>query len=66
MNQMANRIAAPDAATDPRIDPPIRSFLAELNKDRSPFWELPQPQPQEILTALQTQTAGGPVRRHYG
>ncbi|MGK9171576.1 alpha/beta hydrolase [Inquilinus limosus] len=48
--------AAPDAATDPRIDPRIRSFLAEINKDSSPFWELPQPKPQEILTALQNQT----------
>ena len=46
----------PDAATDPRIDPQIRTFLAELNKDSSPFWELPQPKPQEILTALQNQT----------
>lgn len=43
----------PDAATDPRIDPQIRAFLAELNKDSSPFWELPQPKPQEVLTALQ-------------
>ena len=43
----------PDAATDLRIDPQIRSFLAELNKDSSPFWELPQPKPQEILTGLQ-------------
>jgi acetyl esterase/lipase len=50
-------IAAPDAATDPRIDPQIRSFLAEINKDSSPFWELPQPKPQEILTGLQSQTA---------
>jgi acetyl esterase len=49
--------AAPNAATDPRIDPQIRSFLAELNKDSSPFWELPQPKPQEILTGLQSQTA---------
>jgi acetyl esterase/lipase len=48
--------AAPDAATDPRIDPRIQSFLAEINKDSSPFWELPQPKPQEILTALQNQT----------
>lgn len=47
--------AAPDAATDPRIDPQIRSFLAEIDKDSSPFWELPQPKPQEILTALQNQ-----------
>ena len=49
-------IAAPDAATDLRIDPQVRSFLAELNKDSSPFWELPQPRPQEILTALQDKT----------
>ncbi len=45
--------AAPDAATDPRIDPQVRAFLAEINKDPSPFWELPQPKPQEILTGLQ-------------
>jgi acetyl esterase len=48
--------AAPDAATDPRIDPQVRSFLAKINKDSSPFWELPQPKPQQILTELQRQT----------
>jgi len=48
--------AAPNAATDPRIDPQIRPFLAELNKDPSPFWELPQPKPQDILTGLQNKT----------
>jgi acetyl esterase len=48
--------AAPDAATDPRIDPQVRSFLAKINKDSSPFWELPQPKPQEILTGLQSQS----------
>jgi acetyl esterase len=48
--------ASPDAATDPRIDPQIRPFLAELDKDPSPFWELPQPKPQDILTALQNKT----------
>src|ERR1700688_839295 len=47
---------APGAATDPRIDPQIRSFLAKINKDSSPFWELPQPKPQEILSELQSQT----------
>ncbi|BDG04205.1 alpha/beta hydrolase [Anaeromyxobacter oryzae] len=47
---------APDAATDPRIDPQVRSFLVDLNKDSSPFWKLPQPKPQEILTALQQKT----------
>ena len=49
--------AAPDPATDQRIDPQVRSFLAKINKDSSPFWQLPQPKPQEILTALQSQTA---------
>lgn len=56
MSQLAVAQAIPDAATDPRIDPQVRAFLAELNKDSSPFWELPQPKPQEILTALQNQT----------
>src|SRR5271156_5408461 len=46
----------PNAATDDRIDPQVRSFLAELNKDSSPFWELPQPKPQDILTGLQNKT----------
>src|ERR1700761_8451917 len=55
MTQTAH--AAPDAATDPRIDPQVRSFLAKINKDSSPFWELPQPKPQQILTDLQRQTA---------
>jgi acetyl esterase/lipase len=45
-----------DAATDSRINPEVRAFLAELNKDSSPFWELPQPKPQQILTALQDKT----------
>ena len=48
---------APNAATDTRIDPQVRAFLSELNKDSSPFWELPQPKPQEILTGLQNKTA---------
>ena len=54
MTQVA--LAAPDASTDARIDPQVRSFLAKINKDSSPFWELPQPKPQEILTGLQSQT----------
>ena len=52
----AASVAGPDAAADPRIDPQVRAFLAELNKDSSPFWELPQPKPQEILTELQNKT----------
>ncbi len=45
-----------DPTTDPRLNPQVRAFLVELNKDSSPFWELPQPKPQDILTALQNQT----------
>jgi acetyl esterase/lipase len=56
MTQIATA-ATPDAAADPRIDPQVRSFLAEINKDSSPFWKLPQPKPQDILTGLQSQTA---------
>ena len=33
---------APDAATDTHIDLQVRAFLAELNKNSSPFWELPR------------------------
>ncbi len=53
---LAASAQAPNAATDPRIDPQIRAFLADLNKDSSPFWELPQPKPQDILTGLQNKT----------
>ena len=54
MTQVASADTNP--STDTRIDPQIRSFLTELNKDSSPFWQLPQPKPQEILTGLQNQT----------
>ena len=37
--------AAPDPTSDLRIDPQIRAFLAEINKNSAPFWELPQPKP---------------------
>ena len=54
---MAQQLAKiPNPANDTRIDPQVRSFLVELNKDSSPFWELPQPKPQEIVTALQNKT----------
>ena len=46
----------PEAATDSRIYPQVRKLLADLNKDNSPFWELPQPKPQDILTGLQNNT----------
>ena len=48
--------AATDPATDPRIDPQVRSFLAELNKDPSPFWTLPGPKVRAVLTGLQAKT----------
>ena len=48
--------APADPSTDPRIDPQIRAFLTELNKDQTPFWEFPQPKPQEILAGLQSKT----------
>src|SRR5262245_4893913 len=57
MTQAAGAQAqTPNPSTDPRIDPQVRTFLAELNKNNSPFWELPQPKPQDILTGLQNQT----------
>lgn len=48
--------AAPDVSSDTRLDPQVRSFLTAINKDSSPFWELPQPKPQDILSDLQSQT----------
>lgn len=55
---LMSHIASADTnpSTDPRIDPQIRAFLTELNKDSSPFWQLPQPKPQDILTGLQNKT----------
>jgi acetyl esterase len=48
--------APADPSTDPRIDSQIRAFLTELNKDQTPFWEFPQPKPQEVLAGLQSKT----------
>jgi acetyl esterase len=45
-----------DPTTDPNIDPKIRSFLAEVNKDTSPVWEKPGPEIRATLTALQSKT----------
>jgi acetyl esterase/lipase len=45
-----------DASLDPAIDPLVRPFLKELNKDSSPFWELPGEQVRSILTGLQAKT----------
>lgn len=54
MSQTA--IAAPNPSTDPRISPEVRAFLTELNKDSTPVWKLPQPQPQDAITGLQNKT----------
>jgi acetyl esterase/lipase len=43
----------PDAATDTHIDPAIRSFLAEVNKDASPYWLLPGDEVRATLAGLQ-------------
>jgi acetyl esterase len=48
--------AASDVADDLNIGPAVRKFLVRLDKNSSPFWELPQPKPQDILTALQNET----------
>jgi acetyl esterase len=45
-----------DPATDLNIDPKVRVFLEKINKDATPFWELPQPKPQQILSSIQDET----------
>lgn len=50
MTQLATP-KTPNAATDTRIDPQVRAYLAELNKDSSPF-----------LGTAATQAAGDPYR----
>ena len=50
-------LLANPVATDPHLDPQVRAFLIEFNKDSSPFWTLPQPKPQDALTGLQKKTA---------
>lgn len=49
-------LSAVDATQDPNIDPKIRTFLTELNKDNSPFWEKPGPEVRATLTGLQAKT----------
>ena len=51
-----NTIINIDPSTDPFIDAAIRPFLKELNKDSSPFWELPGDQVRAVLTGLQNKT----------
>jgi acetyl esterase len=45
-----------DPAHDPAIERRTRAFLSELNKDSSPFWELPGDEPRRVVTALQQRT----------
>lgn len=56
VTMMTQTALAKDPTADPNLDPAVRAFLTKVNKDPSPFWELPQPKPQEVLTALQKQT----------
>ncbi len=46
-------VAPADVADDPNLDPAVRKFLIPLDKDPSPFWEQPQPKPQQVVTDLQ-------------
>jgi acetyl esterase len=45
-----------DAAQDPAIDRRTRAFLEQLNRDSSPFWELPGDEPRDTVTRLQGET----------
>jgi acetyl esterase len=45
-----------DPAQDPAIDRRTRAFLEEVNKDSSPFWELPGDVPRKTVTSLQDRT----------
>lgn len=48
--------APANVADDPDLSPAVRNYLVQLDKNPSPFWTLPQPKPQEVLTELQNQT----------
>lgn len=52
---MTQPVLAQDVANDTHLDPQVKQFLEKINKDPSPFWELPQPKPQDILTGIQDQ-----------
>ena len=51
VTQAALAIAEPPI--DRTIDPQVRAFLNEVNKDPSPFWTRPGPQVRATLTGLQ-------------
>ncbi len=62
--------APANVADDPDLDPAVREFLVQLDKNSSPlnsspFWKLLQPKPQEILTALQDKYSGRHVGRDH-
>jgi acetyl esterase/lipase len=50
---MSESYDVPDAATDLRIERRVREFLAEVNKDSSPYWLLPGDQVRGTLAGLQ-------------
>ncbi|GAB2566539.1 alpha/beta hydrolase [Kribbella endophytica] len=50
---MSESYDVPDAATDLRIERRVREFLAEVNKDSSPYWLLPGEQVRGTLAGLQ-------------
>jgi acetyl esterase len=56
MNVSDELTTSPDPATDSQIDPKVRAFLADLNKNSSPFWTLPGPEVRATLTGLQSKT----------
>src|ERR1700759_794120 len=51
---MTRSTAVSNAPNDPRIDPLIGAFLAEVNTDDSPFWTLPGPRIRTVLIGLQS------------
>ena len=49
--------ATADVSNDPNLAPGVRTFLVAFNKNHpTPFYTLPQPKPQDVLTAWQNRT----------
>ncbi len=49
-------LASTPVETDGHLDPQVRAFLSQVNKDSSPFWTLPGPQVRATLTGLQSKS----------
>ena len=60
----AAQAAAQDIATDPPPRPPSAIASGRARKDPTPFWNLPQPKPQQVLSGLQNQTPCRHVGRY--